>query len=456
MRTVAAVSTPYGKGGVALIRISGPDAIEIAQRVAHRANGVSLTESSSGQAVRVTFAEENGLPFDDGLATLFRAPRSFTGENVAELCCHGGILVTQKLLQAVFAAGAFAASAGEFTRRAFQNGKLSLSQAEAVGGLIDAKSERCLNVSLLQCQGALSEKLKTLCERLTHLLASVYAYIDYPDEDMTDVSVAQLREEIRSLQAEVQTLCDSHAYGKAISEGIRTVLLGKPNTGKSALLNALLGKERAIVTDIAGTTRDVLHEELRLGDLLLQMSDTAGLRESEDKIEQLGVARSLQALREAEAVFAVFDGSNPPDGQDLAVKEQILSAGKQSVTVWILNKADLGAPDPAWDGFLPERPLCLSALQKTGLDLLENAVKEKIGMIEPEAMGEIVLGARQYAALCKANRQLENALHTLDGFTQDLAGLDLEQALASLEEVDGKTASDEIVNEIFSHFCVGK
>lgn len=456
MRTVAAISTPYGKGGVALIRISGSEAIAIADKVARRINGVLLTETKSGQAVRVTFTQEDGLPFDDGLATLFRAPHSFTGEDVAELCCHGGIFVTQKLLQALFTAGAFAASAGEFTRRAFQNGKLSLSQAEAIGGLIDAKSERCLNVSLLQSQGALSEKMQSICKRLTHLLASVYAYIDYPDEDMTDVSVTELKEQIQSLQKEVQTLCDSHAYGKAISEGLKTVLLGKPNTGKSALLNALSGQERAIVTDIAGTTRDVLREEIRLGDFLLQVSDTAGLRESDDKIEQLGVARSLEALKEAEVVFAVFDGSTPPDGQDIAVKEQIFASEKQSRTVWLLNKADLGAPDAAWKAFLPERPLCLSALQKTGLDALENACKEKAGMVEPAAMGEIVLGARQYAALCKANKQLENALCTLGGFTQDLAGLDLEQALASLEEVDGKTASEEIVDEIFSHFCVGK
>lgn len=454
MRTVAAISTPYGKGGVALIRITGEDAIAIAEKVAVRTGKGTLSDAPSATAVRVTF-EDKGIPFDDGLATVFRAPRSFTGEDVAELCCHGGILVTQKLLGAVFAAGAFPAGPGEFTRRAFQNGKLSLSQAEAVSGLIDAKSDKYLTVSLLQCRGALSEKLQRLCDKLRFLIASVYAFIDYPDEDMTDVTVEEMKERLVSICGEVQTLCDSHAYGKAISEGIPVCILGKPNTGKSALLNALAREDRAIVTAIPGTTRDVVKEQIRLGDLLLNLSDTAGIRESEDVVERLGIERSLRSLEEAELVLAVFDGSRPFDREDGEVLRLIREHGKEEQTVYLLNKGDL----PEAEGVrtsLPKTPVCISAMEKTGLDALEAAVKERFGHTETDSLGEIVVGARQFAALTKAKGYLQDALRTLEGFSQDMAGLDMENALQALEEVDGKTASDEIVSEIFSHFCVGK
>lgn len=456
MRTVAAISTPYGKGGVALIRITGADAFAVAERVSRRAGNRRLTDSPPNTALHVTFMDGT-TAFDDGMVTLFRAPRSFTGEDTAELCCHGGIFVTQKLLAAVFAAGAAPAGAGEFTRRAFQNGKLSLSQAEAVGGLIDAKSDACLTVSLLQCRGALSEKLRALCGQLKELLASVYAYIDYPDEDMTDVSVPELRKRLQTIAGEVQHLCDSHAYGKAISEGIRAALIGKPNTGKSALLNALAGEERAIVTEIAGTTRDVVREQIRLGDLLLQLSDTAGLRESGDRVEQIGIARSLAALQEAELVLAVFDGVAPMDEQDRAVLQLLQKHQKQEQTIYLVNKADLGQPDEALLRALPaDRTVVLSAQTGLGLDALTAAVRAAYVRVEPSSPGEVVMGARQFAALSMAGKHLQNALHALDGFTQDVAGLDMERALRALEEVDGRTASEEIVQEIFSRFCVGK
>lgn len=453
-RTVAAISTPYGKGGVALIRISGPQAVQIAQKVCQRKNGAPLAELSANRTAHVLFTAD-GQPFDDGMATLFRAPHSFTGEDTAELCCHGGIYVTQKLLGAVLAAGASPAGAGEFTRRAFQNGKLTLSQAEAIGGLIDAKNDSYLTVSLLQCRGALSGRLNALCERLKGLLASVYAYIDYPDEDMTDVPVPVLRQELETLTGEVDRLCNSHAYGKAISEGIKTVLIGKPNTGKSALLNALAGEDRAIVTEIAGTTRDVIQEQIRLGDLLLRLSDTAGVRESSDRVEQLGITRSLSALQKAELVFAVFDGSCPPDDEDEEVLRLLREKGDG--VLYLVNKSDLGEPNRALLALLPEQDtLLISAKDGSGLDALAAAVRAKAVTVEPHALGEVVVGARQFAALSKARTHLQNAVCALDGFTQDVAGLDMEQALGALEEVDGRTASEEIVNEIFSRFCVGK
>ena len=447
MRTIAAISTPRGKGGVSLIRISGDEAIRIAERVTTR----SLSDVPANKTVHTLFSQD-GKPFDDGMATVFYGPRSFTGEDTVELCCHGGLFVTQKLLSAVYAAGAYPAGPGEFTRRAFQNGKLSLSQAEAVGGIIDAKTERCLTVSLLQCTGSLSAKLSSMSDRLKALIASVYAFIDYPDEDMTDVSVEELRARLQTLLSETEALCRSHNYGKAISEGIRTVIVGKPNTGKSALLNLLAGEERAIVTDIAGTTRDVVREQVKLGDLLLNLSDTAGLRETEDTVEKIGVRRSLEALDGAELVFAVFDGSSPLDEQDEEVLRLIREHGKEAVTVCILNKSDLGeqAVPPFADA------VRVSAVRGTGLDALESAVREKCELAESTDDGEIITGARQFAALSKVKTHLTDALRSLDGFTQDLAGLDMEQALGALYEADGREVSEEIVSEIFSHFCVGK
>jgi tRNA modification GTPase len=280
----------------------------------------------------------------------------------------------------------------------------------------------------------------------------VYAFIDYPDEDMTDVSVEEMRARLRELCLEVQKLCDSHAYGKAISEGIPTAIVGKPNVGKSALLNALAGEERAIVTEIPGTTRDVVREQIRLGDMLLNLADTAGIHESDDRVEQIGIERSVKSLLEADLVLAVFDGSREFDEEDRAILQLIRENGKEEQTVYVVNKCDLESRMPE----LPCKPIVISAKEKTGLAELEQAVKSRFENIDTEAMGEIVVGARQFAALQKAKGHLEDALRTLDGFSQDLAGLDMEHALQALEEVDGKAASDEIVDEIFSHFCVGK
>jgi tRNA modification GTPase len=287
------------------------------------------------------------------------------------------------------------------------------------------------------------------------LIASVYAFIDYPDEDMTDVSVEEMRERLAAICRETETLCDSHAYGKAISEGIPVCILGKPNTGKSALLNALAREERAIVTAIPGTTRDVVKEQVRLGDLLLNLSDTAGIRDSEDVVEQIGIQRSVRSLEEAELVLAMFDGSRPFDEEDEKVLKLIRESGKEEQTVYLMNKSDL-QEDASVRTSLPKTPVVISAMEKTGLEALEAAVKERFGHVDTRSLGEIVVGARQFAALTKAKKHMQDALHTLEGFSQDMAGLDMEQALQALEEVDGKTASDEIVSEIFSHFCVGK
>lgn len=450
--TVAAISTPRGKGGVAMVRVSGSDTFEIVSRVFAPASSGKFAEREPNTAYYGSFLDEKGV-FDDGICLLFKAPRSFTGEDVAELYCHGGTLVTQKLLTAVFSAGASPAGAGEFTKRAFINGKITLTQAEAIGGIIDAESEKYLGVSARQASGSLSKELGDIAKELKHLTASVYAYIDYPDEDMTDVSVAEMKTTLNKAKQKLKKLAESHSYGKAIGEGIMTAIVGKPNVGKSSLLNMLCGEERAIVTDIAGTTRDVITETVRLGDYVLRLSDTAGIRESLDTVEKLGVERSMEAISNAELVLAVFDCSKPLDTNDEGLISAIKSAGKAKNAICVLNKSDISAPvfHPPFEQFAE-----ISAYKREGIEEIETLIARMVGADNVGEGDEIVTNARQYASISKALASVTDALDALDGYTQDVAGMDIERALESLYEADGRAVGEEIVSEIFSHFCVGK
>ncbi len=458
MKTIAAIATPHGKGGVAIIRISGDDAVSVASKLFKPRSGISVNEITSNKAVYGSFFDKDGV-FDDGILTLFRAPRSYTGEDTAELSGHGGVLVTKKLLEAAITSGADYADAGEFTKRAFINGKISLSQAEAVGGIIDAKSEKHLQISVLQSRGALSSRIKEISDRLAYLAASVYAYIDYPDEDLRDVSGEEMRKSLIAIREDIIRLSGTHRYGQAISEGINTVIVGKPNTGKSSVLNSLIGYDRAIVTDIEGTTRDIVTEQVRLGDVLLNLSDTAGIRESDDPIESIGISKSRQSIKEAELVLAVFDGSRELDSWDTEILEQIKNAGKQDCTICLLNKSDLGLVVPRLP-FGIQIVFSAADIKKSGRtvgrDELEKAIEELFDQGEITSLGEVIIGARQYAALSRAKSALDNAVKSLDGFTPDISGMDIEEAIACLGELDGRSASERVVNEIFSHFCVGK
>ena len=452
MSTVAAVGTPYGKGGVAMIRISGEDAFAVAERVFVPASETRFARKLHGVTYYGSFTDD-GAVFDDGICILFHSPHSFTGEPVAELYCHGGMLVTQKLLAAVLKNGAVMAGAGEFTRRAFINGKITLTQAEAIGGIIDSRTEKHLSVASKQANGSLSRVLGTIYDDLKLLAASVYAFIDYPDEDMTDVSVSEMRERLISAKNTLDRLAGSHTYGKAISEGIPTAIVGKPNTGKSSLLNRLCGEERAIVTDIAGTTRDVVTETVKLGEVLLRLSDTAGIRESLDTVEKIGIEKSKKAIEDANLILAVFDTSRPLDEDDKTLIDAVVSSGKAENTVCLLNKSDIASENIV----LPfERKVCISAKNGEGIDELITLVAEMLGAGSIGENDEIVVNARQCAAVSNASEALGDAIAALDGFTQDIAGMDIERALSAIAEADGRQVSEDIVNEIFSHFCVGK
>ncbi len=455
-RTIAALSTPFGKGGIAVIRISGKEAFNITSKIFTPKSGKSLGDYKPGYAVYGSFSDEEGS-FDDGLVTFFKGPHSFTGEDTAELSCHGGVLVTRRLLNACLSVGAEYAAPGEFTKRAFINGKITLSQAEAIGGIIDAVTDKHLSVSASQSRGSLAKKIDDIASRLTTIAASVYAFIDYPDEDMTDVSVDEMKALLSDIRDDVNKLLSSFKYGKAISEGVKTVIAGRPNMGKSSLMNFFAGFERALVSDIAGTTRDVVTEKIRFGDIVLNVADTAGLHDEGDIIERMGMEKSIEYIKNAELVFVVADASEGLQPDDFNVIHRVREFGKEDCTVLILNKSDKGKASDKIEKILPN--VCyFSAISPTEDQIMQ--LKSIIGKIcgenETDSNSEIIINARQQSSLKKAYNAISNGISALDGFTQDIAGFDIEEAIAALRELEGRKVSEAIVDEIFSKFCVGK
>lgn len=459
--TIAAVSTAFGRGGIAIIRISGDEAVAVADKMFHVKSGKTLAELSPNTCVYGEIIK-GGVHIDDGMCTVFRAPHSYTGEDTVEISCHGGIMLTEKVLEAAFECGAVPAGAGEFTKRAFINGKLSLSQAEAVGMLIDAESEEQLSLAVSHGAGVMKKKSDELYEKIKTVVTGVYANVDFPDEDLAELSDSEVLAEISALEDELSALADSYSIGRAVCEGISTVLVGKPNTGKSSLLNRLVGRERAIVTDIAGTTRDTIEENVRCGRVMLRLTDTAGVRESDDAVERIGVERSLEAVRGAEIVLAVFDTSREFDCED----EALLSVldGINAVKIAILNKSDLAErfDRVRLDSHGFSHMLWISAASD---DAAENGVLAITKLIESIYItGEVdyntravITNARQNASVTRALEYVRSAkAQLISGLTSDMAGLELESALSELSELDGRKVTEEIVDGIFHRFCVGK
>lgn len=454
--TIAALSTPAGKGGVAVIRITGAEAIAVAERVFFAKSGKKLSELPANV---MTYGEikSGGETVDDGMAVVFRAPRSFTGEDTVEINCHGGVFITQKVLSAVFAAGARPAEAGEFTRRAFVNGKIGLSQAEALGSLLEARSDSQLDLA----RGALGGKIKTACDEiyreLTKILAQVYAKVDYPEEDLADMSSDEMKEALLSVLSRISTLKDTYKTGHAVVEGVRTVICGKTNVGKSSLYNRLVGREAAIVTDIEGTTRDLLTEQVSLGRVTLRLCDTAGIRESRDAVEQIGVERAREEMERAELVLAVFDNSRPLDNEDIAIIDDIKKTNATKIA--IINKNDenpMICERTINESF--DTVIRISAKNDDNINALRAAVELLYINEEIDVKNDAVLiNARQNAALERAQEHIQLAIGAIDtGMSADLAGVDVELAMAALAEIEGREVDEDVVSEIFSHFCVGK
>lgn len=449
--TVAAQSTPVGRGAISMIRITGDDAVKIASAV-FKPKRKPLTEVGHAKAVYGDFVY--GGVIDDGVATVYRAPNSYTGEDMVELCCHGGVLVTSLILKALYEAGAVPAEGGDFTKRAFINGKLRLSQAEAIMDIIDAESEAALRISGASGRGKLSDETLSMYNELKHLIAATYAYIDYPDEDMTDVTVDEMKSSLSSLIERAEKLKESRKTSYAVCDGVKTVICGKPNAGKSSLLNMFTGKDTAIVTEIPGTTRDVIKDSVMCGDVKLRLCDTAGIRKTDDAVEKIGVQRAISALSEAKLVLAVFDAKRPADEEDKAIISEISKLGCPVIAV--INKIDEDEYSEDYEG-ISEYTVKLSAKTGQGKEELQKLIVDLFlqGGINYDLPH--IANDRQYAEIVRFIASAKSALQTLEsGQTQDIACLDLEDALAALAGLDGLEVTDDVVNEIFSKFCVGK
>lgn len=459
--TIAAVSSPRGKGGVALLRVSGPEALSVAGRVFLPKGRGTLETISPRTAVygSILAPEADGrwLTVDDGIATVFRAPASFTGEDTVELCCHGGTLLTETVLTALVAAGARPAEAGEFTRRAFLNGKLGLSQAEALGNILEAGTREQLSLAHAGMRGSVENRCREIYESLRAILASIYVRIDYPDEDLADMSREQMLLSFGECERSLLSLCESYRTGHAIAEGVRTVICGKPNVGKSSLYNRIVGRDAAIVTDMEGTTRDLLTESASLGRVTLRLCDTAGLRDTENPVEQIGIRRAKEALDGAELILAVFDGSRAPDSEDRRLIEEL--SHHPATVVAVINKTDLC--DGEGDAFYTEsfsHVVRISAEKGIGMDRLATLVEDLFTDGKIDTRRDAVLtNARQHGAALAALEAVRRAIGGLSsGLPSDVCCTDAEAAMSALSELDGRAISEDIVAEIFSHFCVGK
>lgn len=455
-QTVCAISTPPGKGGVALIRLSGTDAFAIADRVFRPRFGDAPLSARPHRMQIYGDVMLDGVAVDDGLATCFPSPHSYTGEDTVEVTCHGGLLVSRTVLEAFLAGGAILATAGEFTRRAFLNGRLSLTEAESIGDLLEAQSFSAMRLSGAQSRDRLRAEIDSIRASLVSLMSSIFARIDYPEEDLGELTDTESARELLKVRARIDKLLTTYRTGRAIQQGIRTVIVGKPNVGKSTLYNAILGEESAIVTDIRGTTRDVLSRTVPFGKVLLHLSDTAGIRESDDPVERIGVSRSREQIERAELILAVFDASAPQDYEDQEIIDLIKTQQKPKIA--LLNKSDLTTViDKKCLSEAFDYTISLSA-QNSEIDALRSLIEDLFtdGTL---VIGEepILTSARAHASLLRARDYVNCAIEAYaSGFPADAASSDVELAIGALGEIDGKSVSEEIVADIFSRFCVGK
>ena len=453
--TIAAISTGQVLAGIGVLRLSGPEAIAMVSRVFTPAHGAPMSDRPDRLLVYGTLHDADGAVLDICLCTVSRGPHSYTGEDCAELQCHGSPTVLRAGLEALFAAGARQALAGEFTKRAFLNGTLDLSQAEAVIDLIHAETAEQAKNAAGQLGGAVTRKTDAVYAELAAISAHFHAVVDYPDEDIPDFRLAEYAETLRRAGETLRALRDSFSRGALMVEGVPTAIVGRPNAGKSSLLNALLGYERAIVTDIPGTTRDTITERVRFGGTLLRLTDTAGLRQSGDAVERMGVERAYAAMEGAQLIFALCPANEPLTEEDAAL---LRSAAAKAKTVLVRSKCDLGAdPSPLPEG-LPDVPcVAVSTRSGEGIGALEACVAGLFPAEEGTAAGEILTNARQADAVGRALQSVEAAREAMEaGMPPDAVLTESETAMAALGELSGRTVREDVTEQIFSRFCVGK
>jgi len=455
--TISAVATALGEGSIGIIRVSGERALEIGEKLFKAASNKRIAEYPVNTLIYGHVYDLDDSIVDEVLAVYMKGPRSYTAEDVVELQCHGGIQSLKKLLQLTYSAGARPAEPGEFTKRAFLNGRIDLTQAEAVMDIIQSRSEQGLKLAARQQQGQLAKELRALRHNLVDVIVNLEAVIDYPEEDIEDVTYGRVVATLDSTCTEIEKLLRHAHTGKILREGLRTVIVGRPNVGKSSLLNALLREERAIVSEYAGTTRDVIEEQLLIDGVPLVLADTAGIHETEDFVEKIGVERSLKLMQDAELVVCVVDGSQGLKSED----EEILQAAESKACVIIVNKSDLtqiADINALEERFGKDKVLTLSAKTLSGVEeftaWLKNYVYGQEGVLGD---GIYVQNARHENLLREALKSLEDAKLAAEGMLPyDCIVIDVRNAIDMLGEITGDTVQDEIINEIFSRFCIGK
>ncbi len=451
--TIAAISTPPGEAGIGIVRLSGPDAVAIAERL-FRAPGKKSGGALASHRLHYGFILDpsTGEAVDEVLLAVMKAPRSYTREDVVEINCHGGLLPLKRALMLALQSGARLAGPGEFTRRAFLNGRVDLAQAEAVIDLVRARTEAAEKLAMRQLGGALSGKINSLRDGLLDVCAHVEAWLDFPEEDIEPRSLSGIKEECAKAADEMEALVKGYDEGRYYREGLRTAIVGKPNVGKSSLLNALLERDRAIVTEMPGTTRDVIEERLNIGGLPVVITDTAGIRRAHDMAEEEGVRRSLEALKDADLVLGVLDGSLPLSEEDERVIDNL--AGRNAILV--LNKADIGRREGGLDG-VGFPAVRVSAKTGEGLEALKDAVFDAC-VSSPAGRGEgvVVTNLRHRTALDASRKALLAAISALETEPLEIAALELRESLDRLGEIVGAVSTDDILDKIFSDFCIGK
>lgn len=452
--TIAAISTPIGEGGISIVRLSGENAVEIANKVFKGAD-LSKVPTHTIHYGHIVDPKTKDV-IDEVMATVMLGPKTFTRENVVEISCHGGMVVTNEILQLLLANDARMAEPGEFTRRAFMNGRIDLTQAESVMDMVRAKTDKAREVAMNQLEGGLLEKIKDLRQELLNTMAQEEVNIDYPEYDMDDMTGQEMKEKAISVSKKIDQLLDTAKEGKIIRSGLATAIVGRPNVGKSSLLNYLTQDEKAIVTDVAGTTRDTLEEYVAVKGIPLKLIDTAGIHKTEDKVEKIGVERSKKAVEEADLVLLLLDASRELSEED----KTLLDFTKNKKRIIVLNKNDLGTKitREMIEQVTNDPIIEISVLQKANMDQLENSIQQLFfNGIENKANEVMVTNQRQASLLTKAKQSLQEVINGVDNnMPLDLVQIDLTNAWDELGEITGESAPDELITELFSQFCLGK
>ena len=453
--TIAAISTPRGEGGIGIIRISGDDSFEILNKIFKAKNP---NKDLGFYKFNYGFIYDGDYMLDEAMTVRMKGPKTYTCEDVVEINCHGGYLVTQKILELVLKKGARHAEKGEFTKRAFMNGRIDLSQAEAVMDIIQGKTEKSISLSLEQLRGDLRDKIQNLKKLLLDVTAHVNVVLDYPEEGIDEPLPAHLRDNLENVHTEINKLINSYDKGKKIKEGIKTAIIGKPNVGKSTLLNSLLKEERAIVTHIPGTTRDIIEEVINVRGIPLVLVDTAGIRETEDLVENIGVEISKEIIEKSDLILFVLDASRELEKDDHQIIELIRENNKKAII--LLNKIDLSRKITRENiDFFDGEILEISAKEETGIEEMEERIYNYILEEDVEDSSEklVITNIRHKSALEKTKEAVENIFETIDSeMPMDLISVDLKEALDSLSEITGEISSEDILDHVFSNFCVGK